>query len=278
MEEKKNYKIVASDLDGTLLDTDQKISAENLAAISDMRRLGVHFVPTTGRTLSEIPEELLNSPDIRYFITSDGAAVYDSRQKKMILTHYITDVTLQFIMETLRPYNCYVLVHEGGVNHYDKAKHTAAYMDQCRVGQYFRDIINASAVGVEDFDDFLQRSAAIEMLCIFFESEDAMQHCKRIFVESGMLCASQSSDINLEIYTSSAGKGRTLRAFAEMLSVDPSEVIAVGDSNNDTTLLASAGLALAMENASDELKLLADQTICNNNEHSAKYILERFLK
>ncbi|MBO5048687.1 MAG: Cof-type HAD-IIB family hydrolase [Clostridia bacterium] len=278
MDDKKKYKIVASDLDGTLLNTDQKISAENLAAIKEMCRLGVQLVPTTGRALCEMPEALLASDDVRYYITSNGTAVWDKEQEKMILTHYIPEDTVAFITETVKPYTTYWLVHEGGVNHYDRALHTPAYLDKCNVGQAFRNIVETMAKGIDGMDAFLKASKAIEMICIFFEDHRALEACKRTFIESGKLRAVQSDENNIEIFMSSAGKGNALAAFAKMLGVDTSEVIAVGDSDNDKTLLASAGLSLAMENAADDLKAIADKTICNNNEHSAKYILENFLK
>ncbi len=278
MESKKKYKIVASDLDGTLLGNDQKISPENLQAIKNLRRLGVEFVPTTGRALSEIPAELIASPDVRYIITSDGAAVWDKVLGKMILAHYIPAETVEFIMNTVKPYNTYMLVHESGMNHYSPGQHTPAYLDKCHVGQDFRNIIEASAKAVDGMAAFLKKSKAIEMICIFFENHDALEACKRTFIESGKLCAVQSDENNIEVFMSSAGKGNTLAAFAALLGVDRSEVIAVGDSDNDVTLIKTAGLSLAMENASDELKAIADQTICNNSEHCARYILENFIK
>ena len=117
----------------------------------------------------------------------------------------------------------------------------------------------------------------IEMICIFFESDEALLECKRIFLESDKLCVAQSDKNNLEIYSSTAGKGNTLTALATALGVKRSELIAVGDSNNDITLLKAAGLGLAMNNASDELKAIADKVICNNSEHCAKYILENYI-
>ena len=68
MENKRKYKIVASDLDGTLLNKEQTVSEENLRAIAQMNSLGVEFVPTTGRGMNEIDLSLINSPDIRYKI------------------------------------------------------------------------------------------------------------------------------------------------------------------------------------------------------------------
>ena len=86
MENKRKYKIVASDLDGTLLNKEQAVSEENLCAISEMNRLGVEFVPTTGRAMNEIDLSLMKFPDIRYIIASDGAVVFDKSIEKPILT------------------------------------------------------------------------------------------------------------------------------------------------------------------------------------------------
>ena len=55
------------------------------------------------------------------------------------------------------------------------------------------------------------------------------------------------------------------------------DVIAVGDSNNDSSMIEQAGLSLAVANACDALKELADQTICDHSEHIAKYVLENFI-
>ena len=62
MEQKRNYKIVASDLDGTLLNKEQTVSEENLCAISEMTRLGVEFVPTTGRGINEVFDRTYHPP------------------------------------------------------------------------------------------------------------------------------------------------------------------------------------------------------------------------
>ena len=277
MKSKKNYKIVASDLDGTLLGDNQTVSAENMQAIKEMSCIGVEFVPTTGRCLSEIPKALIESQHVRYIITSDGAAVWDTSLGKMTLTRYISKEDVEFIFSTANLYTSYPLVHDGGDNYYDVRKHNAAFLDKCRVGQGFRNVVKSFAVAVEDYDAFLKRSNEIEMICLFFESDEELSECKRILMERGTLCVSQSDANNLEIYSSAAGKGNTLLYLADTLGVDISEVIAVGDSNNDITLLKNAGLALAMNNASSDLKAIADEVICNNSEHSARYILENYI-
>ncbi len=278
MDNKRKYKIVASDLDGTLLTSDQKVSAENLQAIAQMKRMGVEFVPTTGRALNEIAPELMQSPDVRYIITSDGAAVWDKKSEKMVITRYISKDTVRLILDTIQPYNVFIVAHEGGKTYYDKQKYTPEFLNICRMDSYFGYIIRQHATAVENLENFLAASDKVEMMALFFELEEAIVACKRIFEESGRLFAARSAENNLEVCSAMAGKGKTLAAFADALSVDISEVIGVGDSDNDVTLVGTAGLGLAMENASDELKAIADQTICDYSEHCARYILENFIK
>lgn len=277
MENKRKYKIVASDLDGTLLNKEQTVSEENFRAISEMNRLGVEFVPTTGRGMNEIDRSLINSPDIRYIITSNGAVLFDKNIGKPLLTRYVSKDSVHLILEALRPYNVFIAVHEGGTTYFDKNKYNPEFMNLCGIDAYYGHILSQHAEAVEDFESFLLSSDEMELICIFFEPDKGARTCKQIFEDSGKLCAANPHANYLEVYSSEAGKGKTLAAFAEKLGVDIADVIAVGDSNNDSTMIQEAGLGLAVANACDALKELADQTICDHSEHIAKYVLEKFI-
>ena len=277
MENKRKYKIVASDLDGTLLNKEQTVSEENFCAISEMNRLGVEFVPTTGRGMNEIDRSLINSPDIRYIITSNGAVLFDKNIGEPLLTSYVSKDSVRLILEALRPYNVFIAVHEGGTTYFDKNKYDPEFMNLCGIDAYYGHILSQHAEAVEDFESFLLSSDEMELICIFFEPDKGARTCKQIFEDSGKLCAANPHANYLEVYSSEAGKGKTLAAFAEKLGVDIADVIAVGDSNNDSTMIQEAGLGLAVANACDALKELADQTICDHSEHIAKYVLENFI-
>ena len=277
MENKKRYKIVASDLDGTLLNKEQTVSEENHCAISELHRRGVEFVPTTGRAMNEIDPSLIASPDIRYIIASDGAIVFDKSVGKPILTRYVSRDAVRLVLESIRPYNVFVVVHEGGKTYFDKNKYNREFLSCCGIDEYFGYIISKHAEAVENFEDFLLASCEVEMLALFFERDDVVCSCKQRFEDSGMLFAAHSNVNYLEVYSSNAGKGNTLVAFADMLGVDVADVIAIGDSNNDSSLIAEAGLSLAVSNACGALREIADQIICSNSEHVAKYVLENFI-
>lgn len=277
MKNNRKYKIVASDLDGTLLNKEQIVSEENLQAISEMNRLGVEFIPTTGRSMNEVDPSLINSPDIRYIITSNGAVVYDKNIGKTILTRYIPRDDVSLVLENLRPYNVFIVAKEGGKSYFDKNRYNSEFLNNCGIDAYFGHIISQHAEALEDFESFLLSSNEIEMIVVFFEFDEAARYCKQIFEDSGRLCAAHANIGYLEVYSSDAGKGKTLVTFADKLGIDIADVIAIGDSNNDSTMIEEAGLGLAVANACDALKELANQTICDNSEHIAKYVLENFI-
>jgi hydroxymethylpyrimidine pyrophosphatase-like HAD family hydrolase len=83
-------------------------------------------------------------------------------------------------------------------------------------------------------------------------------------------------DYNIEITPADAGKGNALSALAKRLGVHISETIAVGDSENDIQMLTVAGLGLAMDNAVEKAKHIADEIICNNNENVADFIAKKY--
>ena len=68
-------KLVASDLDGTLLTKSATLTEESSRAISEMTARGIQFLPTTGRALSEVPDSVRNHPSVEYIISSDGANI-----------------------------------------------------------------------------------------------------------------------------------------------------------------------------------------------------------
>ena len=76
------FKVICSDLDGTLLDNNSELSEENFLAIEKLTEKGYLFVPATGRTYGEIPEAVREHKSIRYFIYSNGSVIYDKLEDK----------------------------------------------------------------------------------------------------------------------------------------------------------------------------------------------------
>ena len=112
------YKIVATDLDGTLLDHDCRVSAENFAAIHALVEKGVHCAIATGRTLNEIPKEILACEDLRYIIYSNGAMVLDKAEDRRI-SACIDRKNILRMMDIFADYKVHISVRYDGTCYTD---------------------------------------------------------------------------------------------------------------------------------------------------------------
>ncbi len=271
-----DFSIVASDLDGTLLLHDMSLSAENDAAITAMAEKGVQFAPASGRTLCEMPEAVINHPKIRYYIYSNGAAIWD----KQTDTHTylcMPRAASNAVLDMLCEYDCHITVRQGGRSYADAAMHTDADYTRYQICSAHHDVLERYADFKEDFIDFAYTLDNVECYAVFFPDDDKLAECKeRVDALDGVSVA-WSWPHCFEIFSVNAGKGFALQKLAEMRQVPFDATIAVGDSGNDMSMVKAAGLGLATQNACDTLKEAADKVICSNTEHVAEYIFKHYL-
>ncbi len=275
--EKLSYKLIACDLDGTLLQDDMTLSEENVAAIKTLTESGIVFAPCTGRTYGEIPEAVRENGCIRYFIYSDGAAILDKATGE-ISDAYIPKELACKIFDMLCEYDTEILIHAGGNSHVDAASFdTARYAEHYHMNENYRTLISEANIKVESFSDFGHNAESVELFCCFFANDCELEACRARLVEIGELIVTSSAPHNLEIAYKTAGKGNALIRLAKMLGIKRADTVGIGDSPNDLSLLENAGLALAVEGAAESLKESADAVICPNSEHVAAYLVDAFL-
>ena len=271
----KSYKIVASDLDGTLLDNRAEISHENLEAIKELLKRDVFFVPSTGRTFSEIPEALRNNPDIRYVIYSNGAVVFDKQTGKRIL-NCIPKRICREILDVLNTYETHITFRYDGQCFVDATLQSEEDFEYYNIIEAHRVVVRNYAVYMDDFKKISYSRDNVEVFSVFFHNLDDKIACKNYFTQMGSLRVVEASEYNLEIININAGKGNALHSLADMLGVSYSDTISIGDSDNDSSIIQAAGLGLAVSNACSSLKELANEIICSNEEHVIRYVLSHY--
>lgn len=269
------YKIVASDLDGTLLNTDSQLSEKNICAISRLGERGIHFLPATGRTLSEIPAEVLSCSNIRYIIQSNGAAVTDRISGEQIRLCISRDAAKR-LLDILFRYDAHLTVRHGGESY--AAGLTDRVVSHNKIDKNHVAVIQRYSNFPTNFKEVVYSFDYIEVISAYFHTEDERQSCRREIEALGECRTAQVGEYGLEIFDKSAGKGAALLALCDKLGIARSESVGVGDSGNDITLVQAAGLGLAVKNATDELKDAADEVICSNDEGVVDYILKHFLE
>lgn len=269
------YKIVASDLDGTLLDSNGELSKENLAAISLLKQCGVLFVPASGRSLAEMPEELREHPDVRYIIHSSGAVVYDKLTEERISFCFSSELA-EKIMSLLFSVDCHLTVRHRGQMFASIDKMNEESFKNYKVWEAHADLLRRVGKPISDFKERFLSSEDIEMISVFIGDNDKHLKLKALLSEFSDVNVATACPFNIELTYAKAGKGNALSALAEKLNIPVSETVAVGDSENDLPMIKAAGLGLAVVNASPNIKDQADEVVCSNDENALMYIAKKY--
>ena len=272
-----NYKIVACDLDGTLFDSKGRFSRENSRAIEELSSLGVQFVPTSGRTLSDIPEPVRNHPSVRYIIHSSGAVVYDKLSGEKI-SFCMPKSLSEPLLDLLFSAECHISVRRGGITYVDELQMSDDKSDYYNVWDVHWKLLINYGKPIRDFKNTVLAFDEIEMISVFFKDDSDLCRIRDILQRDERLNVVSVCPYNLEIIFKDAEKGRALAALADKLSIPMEQTVAVGDSENDLSMIDAAGLGLAMENAKDYVKSRADAVICHCDDHAVKFIKEKYVK
>ena len=264
-------KLIALDLDGTLLNSDKKISTANKEALAAARRAGVKVVLTTGRPLKAM-DFLLHELDLdnredEYTITFNGGLVQRNTGEvldKTVLTygqvHDIYDLT-----ETLGiPLDA---IHEGDV-YQIQSDHASRYQD-------FNPALHFIAV---DFADLSSQYAYNKCVSAYDQAilDEALTKVPASMMEE--LGIFKSRDQILEFCPKDAHKANGLAKLIRILGIQQEEVMAMGDEANDLSMIEWAGLGVAMGNASSEVKEAADVvTPMTNDEDAVAWAIENYV-
>ena len=267
------YKLIAFDLDGTLLRGDKTISERSLRALYAAYEAGALIVPATGRIFKGVPAALRLQPFSRCYILINGALVFDAEENAAIRRAEIPNEL------ALRLYE-----HMDGLDViYDCYKDNWGYASRAmyeRAGDYISDrgileLFYRSRTPVSDLKEYLRADGgSIQKAQMHFRDMRAkkkeLELLPALFPETAV---SSSVPSNIEINIREANKGDALLALCAHLGIDPAETLAFGDGTNDLSMIRAAGCGVAMGNADFAVKAAAD-AVCDDNEHDglAKYI------
>lgn len=258
--------VICSDLDGTLINEQNKIPKENLEAIEYFRGNGGKLMIATGRFPDGVPPAIGTlEPDFPC-ICHNGCSVYDLAKKEYIeMTPLDADVA-EVVDEIINvcPTIGIEVMNKDGICVAKRNFATDRHIEYELVDNVFSE-------GV--------RSANKPWIKILF-AEDAE---KIDMVKEKFLNSSHREKFNMlkthrwyyEIFNKNASKGAALKKFCDIYGINLKNVIAIGDNENDITMLDVAGTAAAVANAPDEVKAHADIITCSNEEGAIADLISR---
>lgn len=268
------YKLLACDLDGTLLENDGGISREKFESIKALTKKGTEFVVVTGRSYAELPEQVLSCEDINYIIRSDGAVTITRKENKILRADYLDKETVCKSFEILSDYDVMIEVFIGGVPFVDGEKYSDEGIAYYGIDPIYIPIIKKTRVPVCSIEKMAVESDEVELFNVFFKDETEREQCRRRLESEKNVFVTNSMGNNLEFTPIGINKGVALCDLCKRLGIKKEEVLAVGDSKNDISMFSFARLSFATANAMDEAKQAADFVICSNEENIIANIIE----
>ena len=275
---KRKVTCIALDLDQTTLNNQGRLSERNRQAIESAIRKGVQIVIASGRAVSALPDDICNINEIRYAITSNGAAVYDLHTKECLKQYKMTGDSIEKILHYTKNLE---VAYETFIN--GQAYGQKEYVeDPVRFGASPMAIpyIQSTRKPVTNIRDFLlDYKEQIESIDVVVKDENLKKKLWKVFEENiSDIYVTSSVQQLLEISYQKSGKHSGAAYILEYLGLSREGLAAFGDGDNDAELLKFAEIGIAMENASDACKEAADAVTLSNDADGVAYWIEKLLR
>ena len=257
-----NIRLVAVDLDGTLLKNDKSLSKETVEAVAHAKACGLEVAIATGRTLCEFAHLLRQLPEVRYAVACTGASLLDCYTGQELAFSPLDAAVVRTAWERLREFDVLFEVFQDGRIYVDEEKipRLDRYMAASRNPGY-----PGSRTGKPGFARWAetQTRPAAKIHMFFPETAERDAAWDAIRDLDAVVCCSDETD--LEIMARGVDKGAGLARLAQHLNLRREQVMAVGDSGNDLGMLRYAGVRAVMANGPADLRELA-HIIADTNE------------
>lgn len=281
-----DIRIIALDLDGTLLDSEKRLSVVNRAALERAAKKGILIVPTTGRFFGMMPPAVRDLPFVRYAITINGAQVYDRETDTAIVRDEIPLDMALGVMEVLDHfdviYDCY---------RQNWGWMTAALQEKAAgyaTNEHYLKMVREFRKPVPELKAHLKATANdgdVQKIMLFARNTQVSDLSSQVLDAIRLELAARFPEIkvtsstwnNIELNIRTAHKGNALKRFAEHLGLGLANCMAFGDGMNDFTMVEAAGLGVAMANAEPEVKRVAKWIAPSNDDDGVAAGLEEWV-
>jgi hypothetical protein len=273
---KNDIKLIALDLDGTLLDSQKRLSRRNEEILKRCAERGIEIVPCTGRIWMGVPDCVRNLPGVHYAITVNGAVVEDVANGRVLSEKKFTVETAADLIRMAKGYHTMYDAYIDGKG-YGEARFID-HMDQYGVPAELQEMILKTRQPIPDLmSHILEMGRPVDKVNYFFIDLAERQRAKEALLARDDVVVSSSFIYNLEINALGATKGDGIVCLAEHLGLDISQTMGFGDGENDLTMMTMAGIGVAMGNGMEAAKKAADYITLSNDEDGVAAALEHFL-
>ena len=260
-------KLIASDMDDTLLNSKTKLSERNAAAIRKAIAAGIVFLIATGRMYVSVkPYADTLGLDVP-LVTYNGALVKGSKSGKVYYEHPLKLETALELLAYCKEKGYYIQSYQGDELWVKEATEFSAFYTRISG-------IPATPVGERLYHP---ETAPYKLLAMTKpeEFQKVWQDIQRQF--AGKVVVTSSRDNFLELMEPGVNKWNAVKAVAKVYGIKPEEIMCIGDSNNDLCMIENAGIGVAVANAKPAVRAAAKLVTVSNDEDGVAQVIEQVL-
>lgn len=288
------YKLIAIDLDGTLLDSYGQISENNKNAIEKAKEKGVEVVIASGRNPMSVKNLAFEVNADNYAICGNGAMIYDLQKEQIVYNKFIDKKIILKLIKICEENSIYYSIntqsaiitkslnynvlfyHHENANKSDDKKTTIClnqdiynYVKNRKENDYLK--INICDDNNIIFNSIIKKLRKIKNIDVL-----DVAHMSRKIIKTGTI-ENVIEYYYTEITSKNVDKWTAICHLIDKLGIDKTEVIAIGDNVNDKTMIENAGLGVAMENSAPYIKECAKEVTISNNDDGVAKIIEKYV-
>jgi len=264
------YKLIAADMDGTLVNDESELTERTKDAIIKAVDAGVIFIIATGRAFSKIQNVIELFDKDMPCIVLNGAAAYMGKSKKLLFEKFLDFDLATEVFDIGQKKGLAQIVWTGTRLWINKrCDETLQYAG------FYKDSGDSIVTNLATIRDEVKGVSKL----LWIDDPAKIKELSvemRAYFKGRLSCVSSMAHF-LEFIGNDAGKGVALAEIGKLCGIDKSEMIAIGDSQNDISMLEYAGFGVAVENALDEVKAVCDYVTLSNNDDGVAMVIEKFV-
>ena len=272
---KQTIKLVAMDIDGTLLGKSKKLTKYTREILKQAGNQGIHLVIASGRALKAIPEMLLNIEGMEYVITSNGSSVFRLSDQKRIYGKDLDKKQIQSLLTFYKMWKCPMEVFIEGEAYasLEYYQHPEDYGASEAGVEY----VHTTRTPVDDLIQFVEMNQnRIEGVNYIVDDPQLKKMMRETLESVENLYVTSSVPRYIEVSHGSVCKRNAIDWLAKYLHIYKEEIAAFGDGENDLEMIEYAGYGVAMGNAVDLLKKASDRVAPSVDDDGVAQVLKEF--
>lgn len=270
-----NYRMIVTDMDGTVLGTDHKITKDNKIALKKAEDTGIKIVFATGRFHESAKVHIDFLEEKMPIISSNGSIIKNPITNEVLYCNSIDEDKCIRIMDTLDKYNLKYQIYTDEIilQKYDTEEEKQMIIDFIKT--VFSD--KTEIIFKQDLRDDIKNKNILKFNVMELERMELMDTTRNELNKIEEIEITSSWGNNLEIMSEGSTKGKAIEFLANLLNINREEIIAFGDNYNDVSMIEFVGTGVAMGNAEEDVKNIANYVTDTNSESGVAKAIDKLV-